>query len=104
MTSFWTPKESPNDAGNQIFSILHFIGFSYAAEGGDSMGMLVAVLNSNFWLATHVVTITIGYGCCFVAGTLAHVYLFRRIFKPNDKTALLNLNKNMSNTEITDLD
>ena len=64
------------------------------------MGMLVAVLNSNFWLATHVVTITIGYGCCFVAGTLAHVYLFRRIFKPNDKTALLNLNKNMMGSVI----
>ena len=81
-------------------SILHFIGFSYAIEGGDSMGMLVAVLNSNFWLATHVVTITIGYGCCFVAGTLAHVYLFRRTFKPNDKTSLLNLNKNMMGSVI----
>ena len=41
-------------------SIFHYIGFSYASDG-DTLGMLVAVLNSNFWLATHVTTITMGY-------------------------------------------
>jgi len=61
--------------------VLHFIGFRYAAEG-DTMGMLVAVLRSNFWLATHVVTITIGYGAAFVAGLVAHAYLAMRVFRP----------------------
>ena len=55
-------------------SLLHFVGFKYAAEG-DTLGMLVAVLNSNFWLATHVTTITIGYGVSLVAGLMGHIYL-----------------------------
>ena len=32
---------------------------------GDTMEMMRAVLDSNFWLATHVVTITIGYSTTF---------------------------------------
>jgi ABC-type transport system involved in cytochrome c biogenesis permease subunit len=35
------------------------------------MEMMRAVLDSNFWLATHVVTITIGYSGMFLAGTIA---------------------------------
>lgn len=70
-----------------IGTILHFIGFSYAAEG-DTMGMLVAVLNTNFWLATHVVTITIGYGCCFVGGILGHLYLVLRKLRPEARQKL----------------
>lgn len=63
---------------------LHFIGFSYAAEG-DTLGMLVAVLNTNFWLGTHVLTITIGYGVALAAGLAAHAYLVMRILFPNKK-------------------
>lgn len=47
---------------------------------GDTMEMMRAVLDSNFWLATHVVTITIGYSSTFLAGALAHVYIFRGVF------------------------
>jgi len=78
---------------------LHFIGFSYAADG-DTMGMLVAVLDSNFWLATHVVTISIGYGCAFVAGFVGHLYLFFKIFKPEQKDRLVTLAKNMKGTTL----
>ncbi len=74
--------------------ILHFIGFSYASEG-DTMGMLVAVLNSNFWLGTHVVTISMGYGCALVAGLVGHLYLFQAILKPNNKERLKEINNNM---------
>ncbi len=63
-------------------SVLHFLGFSYAAEG-DTMGMLVAVLNSKFWLATHVVTIAIGYGTALAAGMAGHFYLYVRAFHPD---------------------
>lgn len=69
--------------GATLGALLLFISFSYAKDG-DSMGMLAAVLDTNFWLATHVVTITIGYGCCFVAALLGHIYLFQRIIR--DKT------------------
>jgi len=38
---------------------------------GDTMEMMRAVLDSNFWLATHVVSITIGYSGTFLAGAIA---------------------------------
>ena len=50
------------------------------AIGGDTMEMLRAVLDTNFWLATHVITITIGYSACFVAGILAIIYILRGVF------------------------
>ena len=80
--------------GSIIGATLHFIGMKYAIEG-DSMGMLGAVLDTNFWLATHVVTITIGYGCCFVAGLLAHAYLLMQIFCPKDRKAINDIASNM---------
>jgi ABC-type transport system involved in cytochrome c biogenesis permease subunit len=45
---------------------------------GDTMEMMRAVLDSNFWLATHVITITIGYSGTFLAGALALGYTLRR--------------------------
>ena len=47
---------------------------------GDTMEMLRAVLDTNFWLATHVVAITLGYSATFVAGFLAIVYIVRGLF------------------------
>jgi ABC-type transport system involved in cytochrome c biogenesis permease subunit len=49
------------------------------ALGGDTMPMLRAVLDTNFWLATHVITITIGYSATFVAGFLAILYILRGV-------------------------
>jgi cytochrome c-type biogenesis protein CcsB len=46
------------------------------AVGGDTMEMLRAVLDTNFWLATHVVVITLGYASTFFAGLLAILYIF----------------------------
>jgi len=73
---------------------LHFIGFKYAADG-DTLGVLVAVLNSNFWLSTHVTTITTGYGVSLVAGLMAHVYLIVCVLIPQNKKLL---NKLFDNT------
>lgn len=50
------------------------------AVGGDTMEMMRAVLDSNFWLATHVVTVTIGYSAMFVAGLLAALYVVLGVF------------------------
>ena len=57
-------------------TILHLIAYNYSLQG-DTLGTLVAVLNNNFWLATHVITITTGYGFCIFASLLAHIYLFK---------------------------
>lgn len=45
--------------------------------GGDTLEMMQAVLDSNFWLATHVVVITAGYSAVFLAGALGIVYVFK---------------------------
>lgn len=57
-------------------AVLLFIASKYSAEG-DTLKMLIAVLNSNFWLGTHVVTITMGYGATCVAGILGHIWLIQ---------------------------
>ena len=38
------------------------------------------MLRSNFWLATHVTTITIGYAGGLLTAGLAHIYIFARVF------------------------
>lgn len=47
---------------------------------GDTLEMMQAVLDSNFWLATHVVIITAGYGAVFLAGGLGLLYILRGLF------------------------
>src|SRR5438093_5298685 len=46
------------------------------------MEMLLAVLDTNFWLATHVVVVTLGYASTFVAGLLAVLYIFLGLLTP----------------------
>jgi ABC-type transport system involved in cytochrome c biogenesis permease subunit len=43
----------------------------------ESLTTLAAVLNTNFWLATHVICITIGYGACLVVSVLAQAMLWQ---------------------------
>lgn len=47
---------------------------------GDTLEMLQAVLDTNIWLATHVVAITTGYSAMFLAGMLALIYVVRGVF------------------------
>jgi ABC-type transport system involved in cytochrome c biogenesis permease subunit len=47
---------------------------------GDTLEMMRAVLDSNFWLATHVVVVTAGYSATFLAGFLALIYIVRGVF------------------------
>jgi len=58
------------------------IAYSDAVNKGeaDTMAQLQAVLDTNFWLATHVIAITIGYLTTFVAGLLGIVYVVRGVF------------------------
>ncbi len=52
--------------------IAHYLGSS-----GDTMQMLQAVLDTNIWLATHVVLVTLGYTATFLAGFMGIFYIFR---------------------------
>jgi ABC-type transport system involved in cytochrome c biogenesis permease subunit len=74
-----------------ISSIAGFIFLTIAGKfsmEGDTLQMLVAVLNSNFWLSTHVLSITTGYAGACVAGIIGHVYIVQTILHPKDKTLL----------------
>jgi len=71
--------------GNAVASFTGAITLIIAhnlALGGDTMEMLRAVLDTNFWLATHVVVVTLGYASTFVAGLLAVFYIFLGLFTP----------------------
>ncbi len=69
-----------NSIGNVVAGAIGFLTLIvaiYLPFTGDTMEMMRAVLDSNFWLATHVVTITMGYGACFVAGVLGLIFVLR---------------------------
>ncbi|MEK7383701.1 MAG: cytochrome c biogenesis protein CcsA, partial [Elusimicrobiota bacterium] len=50
----------------------------HLSAAGDTMEMMRTVLDSNFWLATYAVMITIGYGSTYLAGMLAVAWVVRR--------------------------
>ena len=74
-----------NGVGVAVSSALGFTTLVIAhnlALGGDTMEMMRAVLDTNFWLATHVVIVTLGYASTFVAGFLALLYIVLGVFTP----------------------
>jgi len=59
-----------------------FLAYRFEAQQGtDTMPQLVAVLDTNFWLSTHVTTVTIGYSAGLLAAAIAHVYILGKLFK-----------------------
>lgn len=50
------------------------VAYGLAADG-DTFVVLQAVLDTQFWLATHVVAITLGYSTTFLAGGLGILYV-----------------------------
>jgi ABC-type transport system involved in cytochrome c biogenesis permease subunit len=76
-------KFHKNGIGAVVASGIGFITLIIAhhlALEGDTMEMMRAVLDTNFWLATHVVAVTVGYASTFVAGFLALIYILRGMF------------------------
>ncbi|NGX59053.1 MAG: Cytochrome c biogenesis protein CcsA [Chlamydiae bacterium] len=58
---------------------LTLIVAQHLSANGDTMNILRAVLDSNFWLSTHVVTITLGYSATFLAGSLGCLFIISGI-------------------------
>ncbi len=72
-----------NSIGLMVSSTIGFITLIIAHHlslTGDTMEMMRAVLDTNFWLATHVVVVTLGYASTFVAGFLALIYILMGVF------------------------
>ncbi|MGI9518908.1 MAG: cytochrome c biogenesis protein CcsA [Pirellulaceae bacterium] len=64
-------------------SITLLIAFALGSEG-DTFSVLRAVLDTQFWLSTHVVSITFGYAATLVAGVLGMLYLAISLLIPKD--------------------
>jgi ABC-type transport system involved in cytochrome c biogenesis permease subunit len=54
-----------------------------ASSGDDTVGVMQAVLDTQFWLATHVVIISLGYAATFVAGLIGFCYILMSVSTPN---------------------
>lgn len=64
--------------GNLVAASTGAITLMIATRGlsdDDTMPVLQAVLDTQFWLGTHVTTVTLGYAATFVAGMLGILYL-----------------------------
>jgi ABC-type transport system involved in cytochrome c biogenesis permease subunit len=53
---------------------------AYSLDSGDTMHVLQAVLDTQFWLSTHVITVTLGYGATFLAGLLGTCSLIEEMW------------------------
>ncbi|HIH2762636.1 MAG TPA: cytochrome c biogenesis protein [Candidatus Azoamicus sp. MARI] len=61
-----------------FITLFQYITYKYSING-TNIKNLVPVLNTNFWLVSHVITITLGYSLCLISGLLAHIYLYFRL-------------------------
>jgi ABC-type transport system involved in cytochrome c biogenesis permease subunit len=74
-----------NGVGVAVACVVGFVTLLIAdhlAGDGDTMQMMQAVLDSNFWLTTHVITIILGYSATFLAGGIAVVFMLGAFFTP----------------------
>jgi ABC-type transport system involved in cytochrome c biogenesis permease subunit len=71
-----------NAIGSVAAGVIGFVTLLIAHHlslSGDTLEMMRAVLDTNLWLATHVVVVTIGYAATFLAGFLALIYVCRGV-------------------------
>ncbi len=71
--------------GNVIAAVAGFVTLLIArqlAMDSDTFTVMQAVLDTQFWLATHVVCITLGYATTFAAGLLGIMFVVLGFFTP----------------------
>jgi len=71
-----------NGVGSVAAGMIGFVTLLIAHHlslSGDTLEMMRAVLDTNIWLATHVVVVTSGYAATFLAGFLALIYIVRGV-------------------------
>lgn len=66
--------------GTTLGAITVKIAHHLSTDGKDTLENLVAVLDTNFWLASHVTTVTLGYSATYIAGMLGIVYIVWGLF------------------------
>ncbi|MGB8170628.1 MAG: cytochrome c biogenesis protein CcsA [Chthoniobacteraceae bacterium] len=78
LEKFW--RNSIGIVVGSMIASMSLIIAHYLSLERDTLEMLRAVLDTNFWLATHVVIVTLGYASTFVAGFLGIIYVVRGFF------------------------
>ncbi len=72
--------------GNLLGSVLGAGGLLWAwnicVDSEDTFAVLVAVLDTNFWLSTHVICVSLGYAATLAAGALGVTYVLGGLFTP----------------------
>jgi len=58
-----------------VIGFLTLVVAHFLSLDGDTLIVMQAVLDTQFWLATHVVCITLGYATTFLAGAFGIVYI-----------------------------
>jgi ABC-type transport system involved in cytochrome c biogenesis permease subunit len=76
-------------AAGAILGFLTNLLAIHLAGSGDTLEMMQAVLDTNFWLATHVTAVTLGYAATLLAGVVGVLYIaFGLIGKPGNASVL----------------
>jgi ABC-type transport system involved in cytochrome c biogenesis permease subunit len=72
--------------GNLLGSVLGVGGLLWArniaVSSEDTFAVLQAVLDTNFWLSTHVICISLGYSATLAAGFMGATYVLGGLFTP----------------------
>src|SRR5207244_9351375 len=74
-----------NGIGTIVAAVPGFLTMLLAhhlAGSGDTLQMMEAVLDTNFWLATHVTIVTFGYVATVVAGVIGLIYVLMGVVTP----------------------
>ena len=79
-------KMRPNSYFYGLSALIGLLGMFLARRyefytAQDPMDPLIAVLRSNYWLSTHVITITLGYSAGLLTSALSHGFITLKLFK-----------------------
>jgi ABC-type transport system involved in cytochrome c biogenesis permease subunit len=75
-------RNSLSLAVGSLIGLCTLIIAHYWSLDGDTLEMMQAVLDTNFWLATHVTSINFGYSATIVAGFMGVAYIILGLFTP----------------------
>ena len=86
LMALFLEKLYKNGLGNIAATLTGFATLIIAHHlslSGDTIEPVRAVLDSNFWLTTHVLIITLGYSAMFVAGAIGITFVIRQVILRN---------------------
>ena len=72
------------------------ISIARSLDTSDTMHVLQAVLDTQFWLSTHVITVTLGYAATFLAGIFGIIALTHRMIVRYDAIEASKRSKDMT--------